>query len=35
VNVRPLIQACYPLDQGVEALERAAVKGTLKVLIEM
>ena len=35
VDVQPLIQARYPLDQGVEALERAAVKGTLKVLIEM
>jgi alcohol dehydrogenase len=35
VDVQPLIQARYPLDQGVEALERAAAKGTLKVLIEM
>jgi threonine dehydrogenase-like Zn-dependent dehydrogenase len=35
VNVEPLIQACYPLDQGVLALERAATKGCLKVLIQM
>ncbi len=35
VAVEPLIQARFSLDQGVTALERAAVKGTLKVLIEM
>jgi hypothetical protein len=30
-----LIQARFPLDQGLLALERAATKGVLKVLIEM
>jgi threonine dehydrogenase-like Zn-dependent dehydrogenase len=34
VDVAPLIQARYALDQGMLALERAAVKGTLKVLLE-
>lgn len=35
VSVEPLIQARYPLEQGVMALEAAGVRGTLKVLIEM
>jgi len=35
VDVEPLIQARYTLDQGTRALEKAGVKGTLKVLIEM
>jgi len=35
IEVEPLIQARFPLDQGVAALERAGVKGTLKVLIEI
>lgn len=35
VDVEPLIQARYSLEQGVQALEKAASKGTLKVLIEI
>jgi len=35
VDISPLIHARYPLDEGVKAMERASVKGTLKVLIEM
>ncbi len=35
VDVIPLIQARYPLEEGVKAMERASAKGTLKVLIEM
>jgi alcohol dehydrogenase len=35
VDVAPLIQARYPLEGGIQALEKAAVKGSLKVLIEM
>lgn len=35
VDVEPLIQARFSLEQGLMALESAAVKGTLKVLIEM
>jgi threonine dehydrogenase-like Zn-dependent dehydrogenase len=35
VSVEPLIQARYPLDHGVMALQEAGVRGTLKVLIEM
>lgn len=35
VNVQPLISASYPLDEGVEAFERAASKGTMKVLLKM
>lgn len=34
IDPRPLIHARYPLAQGVEALEHAAAKGVLKVLIE-
>jgi threonine dehydrogenase-like Zn-dependent dehydrogenase len=35
VDVEPLIEARYSLDQGILALEKAADKGTLKVLIEI
>lgn len=35
VDVDSLIQARYPLDRGLAAFERAATKGTLKVLLEM
>lgn len=35
IDVESLIQARYPLDEGVAAFERAAQKGTLKVLVEM
>lgn len=35
VNVRPLISARVSLDDGVASLERAQVKGVLKVLIEV
>ena len=35
VEVEPLIQARYSLDDGLAAFERAAMKGTLKVLVEM
>jgi threonine dehydrogenase-like Zn-dependent dehydrogenase len=34
VSVAPLIDAVYPLAEGVAALERASRPGTLKVLIE-
>jgi threonine dehydrogenase-like Zn-dependent dehydrogenase len=33
VDVVPLIDSCYPLDRGVEALARAAAPGVLKVLL--
>jgi threonine dehydrogenase-like Zn-dependent dehydrogenase len=35
VDVEPVIHARYALDAGVAAFERAATKGTLKVLLEM
>jgi len=35
IDVEPLIQARYTLDEGVAAFERAAQKGTLKVIVEM
>ncbi|WP_208340216.1 MDR/zinc-dependent alcohol dehydrogenase-like family protein [Aetokthonos hydrillicola] len=35
VDVKPLIHAHYPLAQGIEAFERAQIKGVLKVLLEM
>jgi alcohol dehydrogenase len=35
VSVEPLIQARYPLAEGVTALKEAGVRGTLKILIEM
>jgi threonine dehydrogenase-like Zn-dependent dehydrogenase len=33
VQVEPLISAVYPLEEGLQALERAAQPGTLKVLL--
>jgi threonine dehydrogenase-like Zn-dependent dehydrogenase len=33
VQVLPLVQACYPLDEGLAALEHAGGAGVLKVLI--
>jgi threonine dehydrogenase-like Zn-dependent dehydrogenase len=35
VNVTPLIQARYPLSQGLEAFEKAQSRGVLKVLLEI
>jgi threonine dehydrogenase-like Zn-dependent dehydrogenase len=35
VDVVPLIQARYPLDQALAAFEHAARPGTLKILVEM
>jgi threonine dehydrogenase-like Zn-dependent dehydrogenase len=35
VNVLPMIQARFPLSDGLAAFDRASVKGTLKVLLEM
>ena len=35
VDVEPLIDAVYPLDEGLAAFERAATRGTLKVLLSM
>jgi threonine dehydrogenase-like Zn-dependent dehydrogenase len=35
VDVESLIQARYTLDEGVAAFERAAQKGTLKVIVTM
>jgi threonine dehydrogenase-like Zn-dependent dehydrogenase len=35
VDVEPLIRACYSLDQGLLAVEEAAARGALKVLIEV
>jgi threonine dehydrogenase-like Zn-dependent dehydrogenase len=35
VEVEPMIQARYSLDEGLAAFEQAALKGTLKVLVEM
>ncbi len=35
VDVESLIQARYSLDDGLAAFERAATKGTLKVMLEM
>lgn len=34
VDVRSLISACYPLDEGLTAFQYAAQKGVLKVLIQ-
>jgi 2-desacetyl-2-hydroxyethyl bacteriochlorophyllide A dehydrogenase len=34
VDPQPLIEAVYPLDQGLTAFERAAMPGVLKVLIQ-
>ncbi|HID86331.1 MAG TPA: alcohol dehydrogenase, partial [Anaerolineae bacterium] len=35
VDVRSLISAVYPLDEGVDAFQRAEERGTLKVLLRM
>jgi threonine dehydrogenase-like Zn-dependent dehydrogenase len=35
VDVESLIQARYPLNEGLAAFERAATRGTLKVLLTM
>jgi threonine dehydrogenase-like Zn-dependent dehydrogenase len=35
VDVESQIQARYALNEGVAAFERAAQKGTLKVIVEM
>ena len=35
VDVEPLIHARYALDNGLAAFERAATKGTLKVMLKM
>jgi threonine dehydrogenase-like Zn-dependent dehydrogenase len=35
VDVEPLIEARYSLDDGVEAMSKAGQKGVLKVLVEM
>src|SRR2546421_3372177 len=35
VDVRPLISACYPLDEGLAAFEHAAQPGVLKVLVKV
>ena len=35
IDVESLIQARFSLDDGVAAFERAARKGTLKVIVEM
>jgi threonine dehydrogenase-like Zn-dependent dehydrogenase len=35
VDVRPLIQSRFPLDEALKAFERAQTKGSLKVLLEM
>lgn len=35
VNVEPLIQARFPLADGLSAFERAQIRGTMKVLLEI
>ncbi|MGK7891814.1 MAG: alcohol dehydrogenase catalytic domain-containing protein [Leptolyngbyaceae cyanobacterium] len=35
VNVKSLVHAHYPLDQGLAAFEQASQKGVLKVLLDM
>jgi threonine dehydrogenase-like Zn-dependent dehydrogenase len=35
IDVEPLIQARYSLEEGLAAFERAAQKGALKVIVEM
>ncbi|MDJ0621001.1 MAG: alcohol dehydrogenase catalytic domain-containing protein [Calothrix sp. MO_192.B10] len=35
IDVKPLIQARYPLTEGIEAFAKAQTKGVLKVLVEM
>lgn len=34
VDPQPLIEGCYPLSQGEQALERAAQPGALKILLQ-
>jgi threonine dehydrogenase-like Zn-dependent dehydrogenase len=35
VDVEPLVQASYPLAEGLQAFARAQQRGTLKILLEM
>ncbi|MGB3640617.1 MAG: alcohol dehydrogenase catalytic domain-containing protein [Rivularia sp. (in: cyanobacteria)] len=35
IDVQPLIDACYPLSEGISAFEQAQRKGTQKVLINV
>lgn len=35
IDVRPMISAVYPLEDGVEAFKRAEEKGVLKVLVKV
>jgi threonine dehydrogenase-like Zn-dependent dehydrogenase len=35
INVEPLIQARFPLDDGLSAFEHAQTRGVMKVLLEM
>ncbi len=35
VDVEPFVDAVYSLDEGLAAFERAATRGTLKVLLSM
>ncbi len=35
IDVEPLIQARYPLDQGLAAFKQAGQRGTMKVLLQM
>jgi hypothetical protein len=35
VDVESLVDAVYPLDEGVAAFESAASRGALKVLLSM
>ncbi len=35
VDVRPLISACYTLDEGLAAFQHAGQKGALKVLVRV
>ncbi len=35
VDVRPLISACYPLDEGLAAFQHAGQKGALKVFVRI
>lgn len=34
VDVEPLVQGCYPLEDGLEAFRQASLPGALKMLIE-
>ena len=33
IDLESMIEACYPLDQAIEAFEHAARRGVLKVLL--